>query len=192
MKKILISKEYLTNIANAIRLKSSNSNTYKPAEMAPAIEQITTIYAPRYISFREYKGIELTSELKNLDTSKLTTMAQMFYYCNALNKLDLSNFDTSNVNNMRYMFYGCSNLTSLDLSSFDTSKVADMSYMFTNCEKLMKLDIRKFNFNNVSNYINIFSGIPSNCTIIVADAPTRTWITNRFPNLVNVKIASQL
>ena len=170
--KVLVTKDYLTNIANSIRNKIGGSNKYQPEEMSGAIDMITTTYSPRFISFREYKGIELISELENLDTSNMTTMATMFYYCNNLITLDLSKFNTSNVNNMRYMFYSCSSLSNLNLSNFDTSKVTDMSYMFANCT-LSKIDIRNFNFSNVGTYTNMFTGIPSNCEIIVADDNAR-------------------
>ena len=155
--KVLITKDYLINIANSIRNKKNNQTKYKPEEMSGAIDSITTTYAPRYVSFREYKGSDLVPE------------AQMFYYCNALRSLDVSNFNTSNINNMRYMFYACSNIINLNLSNFNTNKVTDMSYMFANCERLLSLDIRNFNFNNVSSYTGMFNGVPSNCEIIVAD-----------------------
>lgn len=41
MAKVLISDQYLTNIANAIRSKNSSQNTYTPAQMASAIEAIS-------------------------------------------------------------------------------------------------------------------------------------------------------
>jgi surface protein len=44
---------------------------------------------------------------KDVDTSKVTNMKNMFYSCNALTSLDVSKFDTSNVTNMSGMFYGC-------------------------------------------------------------------------------------
>ena len=40
MSRVLISEESLTNIANAIRAKNGESTTYKPGEMASAIEAI--------------------------------------------------------------------------------------------------------------------------------------------------------
>lgn len=43
MSKVLVTDTYLTNIANAIRSKNGSSNTYTPAQMSTAIEQISTI-----------------------------------------------------------------------------------------------------------------------------------------------------
>ena len=86
-------------------------------------------YAPRYISFYNYKGTELDEEITNLDTSNITSMDSMFYQCSKLTTLDLSSFDTSKVTNMGSMFNACNKLTTLDVSNFDTSKVTNMSYM---------------------------------------------------------------
>ena len=51
---------------------------------------------------------------------------------NDFTNLIFKDVDTSNVTNMSNMFRGCGNLTSLDVSKFDTSKVTDMYGMFSN------------------------------------------------------------
>lgn len=190
--KVLVTKDYLTNIANSIRNKIGGSDKYKPEEMSEAIDTITTVYAPRFISFREYKGIDLVPELQALDTSNMSTMATMFYYCNNLMTLNVNNFNTSNVTNMRYMFYSCSGLNVLDLSNFITSRVTDMSYMFANCDSLTRLDIRNFNFSTVGTYSNMFTGVRSDCLIIVADETAKRWITTKFTQLTNVKTVAEI
>ena len=190
--KVLVTKDYLINIANSIRNKIGNDIKYKPEEMSSAIDEITTTYAPRFISFREYKGTDLDIELSTLDTSNMDTMATMFYYCNGLRNLNVLNFNTNNITNMRYMFYACSNIINLNLSNFNTLKVTDMSYMFANCEKLLTLDIRNFNFSNVTTYTGMFNNIPNNCEIIVADDTAKRWITNKFSQLINVKTVAEL
>ena len=190
--KVLVTKEYLTNIANSMRSKKGNTTKYKPEDMSEAIDSITTTYSPRFISFREYKGGDLNPELAALDTSKMTTMAQMFYYCDILASLNVSTFNTENVNNMRYMFYACNRIINLDLSNFNTNRVTDMSYMFANCERLTLLDIRNFNFSHVTSYIGMFNSVPSDCKIIVADNTAKRWITNKFSNLTNVKTVAEL
>ena len=92
----------------------------------------------------------------NFNTSNVKSMTSMFYGCNNLASLDLSNFDTSKVTNMWYMFRDCKNLASLDLSNFDTSKVTDMQYMFYNCNSLINLNLSNFNTSNVTNMYNMF------------------------------------
>lgn len=46
MAKVLISDQYLTQIGDAIRSKNGSSDTYTPAEMAPAIAAISGGSAP--------------------------------------------------------------------------------------------------------------------------------------------------
>ena len=75
----------------------------------------------------EYYQLKLNKDLDN-----------NFYNFNSNNFTNLifKNVDTSNVNNMRNMFSGCGALTSLDLSGWDTSNVIDMNNMFGGCGAL--------------------------------------------------------
>ena len=114
-------------------------------------------YAPRYISFYNYKGTELDEEIANLDTSNITSMSRMFSSCSKLSNLDLSSFNTSNVTNMSNMFQNSSKLLDLNLSNFDTSKVTDMSSMFNYCQQLKNINISSFNTSNVLNMSGMFN-----------------------------------
>ena len=106
-----------------------------------------------------YYCTNLTSlDLSNFNTSNVTTMNQMFRDCSSLTSLDLSNFNTSNVTNMTYMFVNCSKLTSLDLSSFDTSNVTDMACLVQNCSNLAEINLSNFDTSNVTNIQSAFSG----------------------------------
>ncbi len=131
-------------------------------------------YSPQSTAYW-FNGLELESVngLRNLNTSKVTTMEGMFLWCNIQNinwkdlntdnvsdmrfmfsqsyfeHLDLTGFNTSNVTNMRNMFYECYYLKSLDLSSFNTSNVTDMCGMFYRCSSLTSLDLSSFNTSNV-------------------------------------------
>ena len=98
-----------------------------------------------------YRCETLTSitGMQYLNTSSVTNMERMFYYCRGLTSLDVSNFNTSNVTTMTEMFRDCRGLTSLDLSTFNTGNVTDMSYMFYNCYRLTSLDVSNFNTSNV-------------------------------------------
>lgn len=80
--------------------------------------------------------------LKDIDTSELRSMDNMFQDCSLLQSLNLSNFNTSNVTSMSYMFYYYRKLQSLDLSSFDTSKVNNMEDMFGGGCSLKTLYVR--------------------------------------------------
>ena len=101
------------------------------------------------LSYRCHKITDKV-EFKNFDTSAVTNMSYMFYYCGYIKSLDLSNFNTSSVTDMSYMFSDCSGLTSLDLSNFNTSSVTDMGGMFNDCSGLTSLDLSNFNTSSVT------------------------------------------
>ena len=126
--------------------------------------------------------------LSSFNTSNVTNMMQMFNGCRSLTSLDLSSFNTSNVTDMNSMFNGCRSLTSLDLSNFDTSNVISMDDMFSGCRSLTSLDLSSFDFTNVTSYSGMFTGVPANCEILVKDETAKTWITSEFSNLTNVKV----
>lgn len=63
------------------------------------------------------------------DTSKVTTMKQMFNLCTSLQQVPL--FDTSSLIDANNMFAGCNGLRTIPL--FNTSNITDMSSMFGYC-----------------------------------------------------------
>ena len=110
--------------------------------------------SPEYVSFQNYSGTNL--DLSWLDTSNMTNMKSMFYYCNSLTALDVSGLNTSNVTNMQSMFNNCSSLTSIDVSNFNTSSVTDMSNMFYSCKSLNSLNLSNFDTSKVTNMSYMF------------------------------------
>lgn len=108
--------------------------------------------------FNGFMGLEAIEGLANIDTSQVTDMSDMFYFCHSLTTIDLSNFDTSNVTDMSEMFWGCSSLKDLDVSGLDTSKVQSMRSMFSECRVLGSLDVSKFDTQLVSDMAYMFSG----------------------------------
>ena len=99
----------------------------------------------------------LTSlDLSEWNTSNVTNMSCMFNYCSSLTSLDLSGWNTSNVTTMNFMFYSCSSLVSLDVSGWDTSNVTDMGVMFCNCSALTSLNLSEWNTSNITNMTAMF------------------------------------
>ncbi len=79
-------------------------------------------------------------DLSGLDTSKVTSMREMFSGCTYLESIVFgSNWDTSRVMFMDSMFSGCKNLIELNLSNWKTSEAYNMSNMFEYCEYLEKI-----------------------------------------------------
>ena len=98
--------------------------------------------------------------LLNIDTSKITSMYQLFngngimiYGDNIfqeIEELDLSTWDTSNVTDMGGMFRMCSKLKKINISNFNTSNVINMANMFAFCTSLTSLDLSNFNTEKVT------------------------------------------
>ncbi len=111
--------------------------------------------------FSYFEALTTIEGLENLNTSKVTDMSKMFYYCSSLRSLNLSNFNTSAVTNMSYMFYDCSSLTELNVSNFNTSAVEYMSNMFSGCSGLKELNVSNFNTFAVGDMGSMFYGCSS-------------------------------
>ena len=60
------------------------------------------------ISSKMFKNCRNLTEInfKNIDTSAVVDMSQMFYAMDSIKTLDLSSFNTSNVEDVSQMFYG--------------------------------------------------------------------------------------
>lgn len=89
-----------------------------------------------------------------LDATKSTFYLFYNYKGTSVNDL-ISYSDTSSVTNMGYMFYYCNNLTTIP--QLDTSNATDMSYMFTACNKLTTIDIPHMANNNTRFASNCYS-----------------------------------
>ena len=137
--------------------------------------------------------VNLTSIIgikENLNTSEVTDMSWMFWYCENLTSLDVSGFNTENVTDRSCMFWGCKNLASLDVSGFNTENVTEMQDMFLGCKNLTSLDVSGFNTEKVTNMWRMFSDCETLKTIYVGDGWNISNVTdsedmfNNCPNLV--------
>lgn len=134
-----------------------------------------------YSLYDMYGGSILSSltdiNLKDIDTSELRSMGNMFQYCSSLQSLDLSSFNTSNVGSMEAMFQNCKSLRSLDLNNFDTSNVTSMDNMFYRCTSLRSLDLSSFNTSKVNSMEDMFGGGCGLKTLYVRSEADKTKLT---------------
>ena len=128
---------------------------------------------------QEIKNI-LEMDLSGFDTSKVTTMYDMFAYMSKLTTLNLSHFDTSKVTNMNNMFYHMPALTTINLSSFDTSNVTDMSGMFSSMSKLTTLNLSHFDTSKVTNMGFMFSDMFNLTTLDISSFDTSKVTSMRY------------
>ena len=111
-----------------------------------------------------------------VDTSSVTNMYRMFYFCYSLTTIP--QLDTSNVTNMSEMFYSCTALTAIP--QLDTSNVTDMSKMFNSCTALTT--IPQLDTSNVTNMQQMFSGCSLLTAIPQLDTSNVTNMANIFIN----------
>ena len=150
MSKLVISKEKVVAVADAVREKTGTSDGYSLDAMPDAIRGIQggggadfEISDASYLFYGgarwDYKDVFL-----NALTDKLTGIKGMFYNCATLQNIDLSRFDTSSITDMSYIFYGCTLLENVEISNLNTSKVTQLSSMFCNCSNLKEIDLSSF------------------------------------------------
>ena len=100
--------------------------------------------------------------------------------------LNIRNFDTSKLTTMEYMFYRCYVLTSIDVSSFDTTNVKSMRFMFNNCNSLKELDLYNFNTLNCDTFTSMFTGV-NNIRLIVNNS-TSYNLVDKLPKGNNITV----
>lgn len=218
MANVLINEQYLTDIANAIREHSFSEDTYKPREMAAAIDALSFsvqevidgfldgTYAKGIrsdvttVRVHELTGMPITSlELPN--ATKLT--GGLCQDCVHLARVDLPLLETV----PGYMFEGCVGLTDvsvpsaeyiegqafkgcISLTNVDLSKCYRVEAgAFENCIKLRKIDLH--------NCSEVGTGAFKNCSVLSAvilrNPFMRASITdNSFPSSTWIYVPSAL
>ena len=79
-------------------------------------------------------------DFSQLETENIKSLSNLFRQCSNLKKINFgSNFDTSKVTNMQYLFYFCGSLNELDLSSFKLENLINAEYMFAYCINLKEI-----------------------------------------------------
>jgi len=104
----------------------------------------------------KYSTNIIEMDLSKFDTSKVTSMINMFENCEKLEYINFGNINTSSVVDMSYFFKGCYSLLSLDLSKLDTSNVKLMNGMFNECKLITSIDLTNFNTSKVLSIESMF------------------------------------
>jgi surface protein len=100
------------------------------------------------------EGLRGSVDLRYWDTSKMTSMEQMFYGSNAL-ITGLENWNTSRVKNMMGMF-GNTRLFNCDISRWDTRNCTNMRQMFLRARTFNQY--LEWDTRNVQNMSSMFEG----------------------------------
>ena len=121
------------------------------------------------------KSLENIDFLKDLDTSNVLNMSNMFAECSSL-KIENIFLRTNKVKDLSRMFYHCVNLTSMKKLDFDTSEVTNFSGMFELCENLSNIDISNFKTSKANIFQNFFSGCISLTSVDLSNFDTSNVI----------------
>lgn len=168
---------FLTDIADTIRSKTGSTATLTASNFDGEIDGINYV-VPSDARIGFVQSTATSINLKNLDTSNLIDMQQVFNHCQNLTDLDLENFSTASATNMKMMFNSCSSLTDLDLINFDTSSVINAQAMFSGCSSLTSLDLSMFDTSSMTNMSAMFQNDTSLETITFGEDWTLSSATN--------------
>lgn len=94
--------------------------------------------------------------IEHWNVSNVKHMSYMFHGCKQFNA-DLSDWDVSNATHMRAMFDECTKFKGTGLENWDISKVDDTAYMFHNCKNLNS-GLSGWNVSNVTDMEGMFLG----------------------------------
>lgn len=137
----------------AERTENGNFGEYHTYDANSNVAYITGYpYGFRTDSVDSYGDIQF--DFSHYDTSKFTTMDNMFNGYNSSAPLDLSNFDISNVTSMNGLFYYANYVKEINISSFVMSKVKDVAAMFWYNYDLEKIYMDNFDVSHITNSYN--------------------------------------
>ena len=123
---VTIDDSYLTAIGNAIRAKNGATTTYKPSEMAAAINALET--------GEDFLPQKITNTLTSYSNNDITAIGVYgLYGCSSLASVSLPNVTTIG----QYGFCRCTGLTSLNLPNLTTIE----QYGFASCEGLTSVSL---------------------------------------------------
>lgn len=167
--------EYYQN--NGVQWNESEDEYFKLNETELAGDDSgNTRFLPKNSTKNKFNGYYRLLAIPLLNTTSLTNMGSMFYYCYSLTTIPL--LDTSNVTNMSNMFESCYSLKTIP--QLVTSSVTNMGYMFSNCKKIT--EVPQLDTSSVTSINNAFGGCISLTTLPELNLIKAINISNMFQN----------
>ena len=118
-----------------------------------------------------------------LNTSKVTTMIQMFRSCTNLTRINCR-LDTSSVTNeVSQAFIDCKNLEYLDMTGFVNSNIKYVTALFQGCEAITHIDgLDTWDISSITNFSNMFA----NCYALSDLTAVENWDMSNAKVLENI------
>ena len=168
LSKLIFEDNKITSVkrlfANCINLKKINLNIDIKSQLNNTAEMLYNCQSIENIDF-----------LKDIDTSNVLNMSNMFSGCTSLN-IEKISLKTNKVKDMSKMFYNCKSLTSINTLDITTSEVTDFSGMFELCENLKFVNLSNIKTSKAINFQNFFLGCSSLVSIDLSKFETSNVI----------------
>ena len=134
--------------------------------------------------FQYFSNCE-TMNLKNLDTSKITSMWHTFRNCSALTRLDLSSWDTHGIVSFDGPFSNCLNLETIDIGDdFVIDEVHSVYGLFSGCSRLSNSSIQgivnRIDTSQCSDFTLAFNGTS------IRNINLSSWNTSKATCMMNM------
>ena len=147
-----------------VKAKDNGDGTYTTKIYADSLDNL-----PTKINFTANNNL-LTVD--KLNTSKVTTMFQMFRSCGNLTAINCR-LDTSSVTNeISQIFNGCSKLEYIDATNLVGSNIKYASSLFSNCNLLKQIDgLDTWDISGITDFSNMFA----NCYALSDLTAVENW-----------------
>lgn len=196
MSNVLVDNKYLVEIANAIRNKNGTENTYKPAKMAGAIEELPSkefvkdlikcakseIIIPNYVTAIGYGAFSYNQSLESVIIPDSVTFigANAFLRCIKLTSITIPDSVTKIGISA---FQNCGNLTSAIISN-NVKTISDYAFNFCGLKSITIPD----SVSSIGRYA--FSDCSGLKSITIPNSVTNIGGTATFSNTVFLKCAN--
>ena len=125
-----------------------------------------------------------------IDTSNMTNMSDMFFYCNNVEILDVGSFDTSRVTffcgnsgGWSGPFRFCVSVKRLDVSGWDVRNCTSLAHFFSQCQSLVSVgDISQWDVSNVTDFGYMFYM----CSSLVSVGDISQWDASMAQNMTSM------
>ena len=141
----------------------------------PEVEAYYSTYTPKTKEELRELVNNLSINLGDIDTSKITDMSNLFYYTQRTDFSGIEKWDVSNVENMYAMFEEATSFNA-DISGWNVSNVEDMAWMFAYATSFNQ-PIGEWKVSNVRDMAAMFDGATS------FNQPIGEWDVSNVTNM---------